>query len=90
MLLRIVVLGFMATFIAGCSNAPSLSLSGPSGLTNANLQPISTAVASEHHDIEDELRTHETMGSKVLTAIALERITGRKPNPARLSPSRHE
>jgi len=87
MLLRIALLGSMAAAIAGCSNAPTIS--GPSGLSNANLQPISTAVASEHLAIEDELKTNKTMASKVLTAIALERITGRKPHPARLSPQRN-
>ena len=28
--------------------------------------------------------TRKTIGDKVLTAIALERVTGRKPDPARL------
>jgi hypothetical protein len=36
------------------------------------------AVASPH-------AAKKTMGAKVLTAIALERVTGRRPDPARLA-----
>jgi hypothetical protein len=35
--------------------------------------------------IESRQAAKKTMGAKVLTAIALERVTGRRPDPARLA-----
>jgi len=83
---RISLIAALALSSAGCSGAPLVN--APSGLTSASLQPISPAAASTaigQIDIEAELSKNRTMGGKVLTAIALERVTGRKPDPARLS-----
>jgi hypothetical protein len=52
----------------------------------ANNQPISTgfAGAAQAADAERD-PSKKTLASKVLSAIALERVTGRKPDPARLN-----
>jgi hypothetical protein len=44
---------------------------------------------TDEAEIEAALESHQagrkTMGAKVLAAIALERVTGRRPDPARLA-----
>jgi hypothetical protein len=54
----------------------------------ASLHPASSAPASEA-DVEAAIESRhgakKTMGAKVLTALALERVTGRRPDPARLA-----
>jgi hypothetical protein len=52
----------------------------------ANSQPLSTGFAgpAQAGDAERD-PGKKTMASKVLSAIALERVTGRKPDPARLN-----
>ena len=52
----------------------------------ANSQPFSTGLAPPAQAAEpDRDPSKKTMASKVLSAIALERVTGRKPDPARLN-----
>jgi hypothetical protein len=71
MLLRGAVLVLSSALLAGC----------------ANNQPFSTGLAPSAQASEAELErdpSKKTMASKVLSAIALERVTGRKPDPARL------
>lgn len=51
----------------------------------ANNQPLSTGFAGPAHAAEPERDpSKQTLASKVLSAIALENVTGRKPDPARL------
>ena len=50
----------------------------------ANNQPLSTGFAGQAQ-AADRDPGKKTMASKVLGAIALERVTGRKPDPARLN-----
>lgn len=82
--------------VAGCANdtlAPSASLN----MHSLNLITGSTQMA-EPGDVSGaryrpasasgrpvDLARDKTMAGKVLTAIALERVTGRKPDPATLS-----
>jgi hypothetical protein len=62
--------GVLAGVLAGCANNP----------------PISTGFASPAQAAEvDRDPSKKTLASKVLSAIALERVTGRKPDPARLT-----
>lgn len=73
MLLRGAILVVVGVLLAGC----------------ANNQPFSTglappAQAAEAEPALDRDPSRKTMASKVLSAIALERVTGRKPDPARL------
>jgi hypothetical protein len=50
----------------------------------ANNQPLATGFAAPAQAAERD-PSRKTMASKVLTAIALERVTGRRPDPARLN-----
>jgi hypothetical protein len=69
---RIAIVLFLAAgLVAGCaSNPPSLS--------------TGFAGAAQAGDSERD-PAKKTMASKVLSAIALERVTGRKPDPSRLN-----
>ena len=74
MLLRGAILVLAGVLLAGC----------------ANNQPFSTgfappAQAAQAEPVLDRDPARKTMASKVLSAIALERVTGRKPDPARLN-----
>ncbi len=52
----------------------------------ANSQPLATGFTTPAQAAEpDRDPSKKTLASKVLSAIALERVTGRKPDPARLS-----
>lgn len=51
----------------------------------ANNQPLSTGFAGPANAAEAEADpAQKTLGSKVLGAMALERVTGAKPDPVRL------
>jgi len=52
----------------------------------ANSQPLATGFTAPAQAAEpDRDPSRKTLASKVLSAIALERVTGRKPDPARLN-----
>ena len=52
----------------------------------ANSPPLSTGFAAPAQAAEpDRDPSKKTLASKVLSAIALERVTGRKPDPSRLT-----
>jgi hypothetical protein len=74
MLLRGAILVCAAASLVGCANNPPFS---------AGLAP--PAQAAEAELALDRDPSKKTMASKVLSAIALERVTGRKPDPARLN-----
>jgi hypothetical protein len=60
----------LATLLAGCAGS----------------QPLSTGFAGPAQAADAERDPgKKTLASKVLTAIALERVTGRKPDPSRLN-----
>jgi hypothetical protein len=69
MVTRGAIVVLAGALLAGCANSEPLS----SGL-------LAPAYAAEPG--RDPAK--KTLASKVLTAIALERVTGRKPDPARL------
>ena len=70
MILRAAVLVLAGALLAGCSNS----------------QPLSSGFAGPAQAAEaDRDPSRKTMASKVLSAIALERVTGRKPDPSRLN-----
>jgi hypothetical protein len=51
----------------------------------ANSEPLSSPLAPQAQAFEPVRDpAKKTLASKVLSAIALERVTGRKPDPARL------
>ena len=72
MLLRAGAVILAGALLAGCANNTPLS----SGFA----PPAQAAAAEPERD-----PSKKTLASKVLSAIALERVTGRKPNPARLT-----
>jgi hypothetical protein len=52
----------------------------------ANSEPLSGGFAAPAQAaVPERDPSKKTMASKVLSAIALERVTGRKPDPARLN-----
>ena len=70
MLLRGAILILAGVLLAGC----------------ANNQPLSSGFAAPAQAAEpDRDPSKKTLASKVLSAIALERVTGRKPDPSRLT-----
>ena len=84
---RFIVLTAAALACAGCAESGSGSLQRPSA---ASLQPppalAHTPAVGSLEDETERLRTaRKTLASKVLAAIALERVTGRKPDPGRLA-----
>jgi hypothetical protein len=83
-ILRVGVMAAAALTCAGCANEhPEASISYRAGLH------ASSSVSTTEADIDMAFEGHQTakksMGAKVLTAIALERVTGRRPDPARLA-----
>jgi hypothetical protein len=70
MVLRGGILILVGVLLAGCANNQSLS--------TGFAAPAQAAEA-------DRDPSKKTMASKVLSAIALERVTGRKPDPSRLT-----
>ena len=73
-LIRWSLIASMTAFLAGCANDNNSLLT--------TLTPVSSAYADSDPSQDP---TRKTLASKMLTAIALERVTGRKPDPARLS-----
>ena len=70
MVLRGATLVLAGALLAGCANS----------------QPLSSGLVAPAQAAEPERDpSKKTMASKVLSAIALERVTGRKPDPARLN-----
>jgi len=67
---RAAIIVLAGALLAGCTNSQPLS-TGFAGPAQA---------AEAHRD-----PAKKTMASKVLTALALERVTGRKPDPARFN-----
>jgi len=76
-IVRIVSIIALCVFLAACAQSPILS---SSGFNTAGLQALPTVSASEMSNLG-----HQTLAGKVLTAIALERVTGLKPDPSRFS-----
>jgi hypothetical protein len=69
MIVRGVLLLLAGSLVAGCAN-----------------QPLSSGLSAPAQAAEgQEDPAKKTLASKVLSAIALERVTGRKPDPARLN-----
>ena len=73
----------IAAGLAGCANdqgtAPGLALAAKASMLGAG------TIASEL-DAEDMKRAaKQTVSAKMLAAIALERVTGRTPDPARFN-----
>lgn len=78
MLIRTVFACLVSIAVTACANdVPSALQIGPTGA-------LASADASDSDAAARPLK--KTMSDKVLAAIALERVTGLKPDPARLLP----
>lgn len=76
MIVRLGIAVSLALLLSGCrSELAQMKLGGPAYGT------VSDAQAQERSTI-DRL-PHKTMSDRMLAAMALERVTGRKPDPAR-------
>ena len=77
-----------ALLSSACSRTPTLSqpsyLNGPNQILSEDIEPTAAQV-SDTTDPSSDIIFRQTFAGKILTAIALERVTGRKPDPARLS-----
>jgi hypothetical protein len=83
-ILRVGVIAAAAWTCAGCANErPETSFYYQAGLHPSSAEPPTDADIEAA--IESRQAAKKTMGAKVLTAIALERVTGRRPDPARLA-----
>lgn len=78
------IVGGMALACAGCAGETKLgnSLTGPTFATSA----LAATPPSQATLAPGEM-PRKTMSDKILAAIALERVTGLKPDPARLTGS---
>jgi len=76
-IVRIVSIIALCATLAACAQSPILS---SPGFGTASLQAVPTLSATDMSNLG-----HQTLAGKVLTAIALERVTGLKPDPSRFS-----
>jgi hypothetical protein len=80
-----------ALAVTGCANDRSADLAatrwGPVSYLGGGINVVSMAVAAGGAAPSAETPTamRKTLGGKVLSAMALERVTGRKPDPSRLN-----
>jgi hypothetical protein len=75
MALRAAIVILAGALLAGCANSEPLA---------SGLAPPAQAAAPISDPGNPDNAGRKTLASKVLSAIALERVTGRKPDPARL------
>lgn len=84
---RGMVLSVLPLMMAACANEPAPKVMGFQA-TSATMTPSARGdFASPTGTLPGEriaTPSRKTLGDKVLTAIALERVTGRKPDPSRL------
>lgn len=84
-ILRGVVLVAAGLVLAGCANDTLPPLNAGFAAPGAGARG-GAAVAGYASSAQDhEAVPRKTLASKVLAAIALERVTGRKPDPSRLT-----
>jgi hypothetical protein len=83
--LRLVAIAALAVLTAGCANERPISGLGynPGGLiTPANAQETTSTIEQE---VEARRAAQRSMAGTILAAIALERVTGLKPDPSRFT-----
>ena len=74
------VVGLLALLVVGCRPDPAMHL----GMTTPS--PAAAAAAATEAPILSPKR--KVLSDKILTAIALERVTGRQPDPRRFIETR--
>lgn len=84
MLKRAVVLGSLPLLCAACANEPAPRVLGYQASVPATMQTSRSGDLQPAGNGETQPVMKKNMADKVLAAIALERVTGRKPDPSRL------
>lgn len=81
--LRGAVLIGIAIAATGCANDSG----GTASMLSANTQPamLGAATLAREHDADLKRAAKQTVSAKLLAAIALQRVTGRTPDPARFN-----
>jgi hypothetical protein len=83
-LIRSAVVLTLASLVAGCANdAPNLA--GFASATPSALAIATPAIAATGSVAAEPASYRKTMSDRVLAAMALERVTGLKPDPSRLA-----
>lgn len=72
-------------WLAACANEPQVSALSLSAIPGGPAIAAKRDVQVTEADVEARLAAKQTLAGRVLAAIALERVTGRKPDPARLA-----
>lgn len=84
-LIRMIVVCCVAVLCGACANERSTAALAVQPMSAANASPrVESAAGATERDIEMRQAAKQTIAGKVLAAIALERVTGRKPDPQRL------
>jgi hypothetical protein len=84
--LRILVLVLIAAACAGCAGGSGPGLVAGYAAPNVQAAPaVKPWDATAGSQVEMDQIGRKTLAAKVLAAIALERVTGRKPDPARFA-----
>ncbi len=83
-LVRAAAIAVVALAVSGCANERSIGLMGLGfhGAASESAEPAADAATPPGERIPTG-DMKQTLGGKVLSAIALERVTGRKPDPSR-------
>lgn len=83
----IIAVGVLA--LAGCANEPHTSALSLTPLSSGPAAAARRDVQMAEADVEARLAAKQTLAGRVLAAIALERVTGRKPDPSRFAQLNH-
>lgn len=84
-LIRLMAVSCAVTLAGGCANERATTVFAVQPMA-ANASAMATgSVTATERDVELRQAAKQTIAGKVLAAIALERVTGRKPDPARLA-----
>ncbi len=82
---RAVAVAGLAVVASGCANETLSPWGAASGLGIGTLQIVGTSAEARELAPTQPDGARKTLSDKVLSAMALERATGRKPDPSRLN-----
>lgn len=86
MVLRALLLGMLPLVCAACANEPGAKVMGYQAAGHPlAISPAQAAPTGSIPPRTIPMPARKNMADKVLAAIALERVTGRKPDPSRLA-----
>ena len=79
----LLLIGTVAALLAGCANERAMAPSALGASVQAAQLSGRQTVSQEEADLKRAAR--QTVSAKMLAAIALERVTGRTPDPSRFN-----